>query len=183
MRAGLAAAAFLLAGCTAAPLRPPAEFVPLADAPFALAGRLSARHGNEAVAANFRWRHEPGADELVFATPMGAALARLAGDANGVRLELADGNVATAADWEALTVRALGAPFPVRALAWWVRASPHPRQAFTAEADAAGRLAVLRQDGWEIAYAYREAERSPQRVTLASPGAEVRLVVDAWTLP
>lgn len=181
-RALAAAAAFALAGCAGLPpaSRTGAAFAPLPDAAFEIAGRLSARHGSEGVAAGFRWRHGSGKDELLFSTPIGGALARLDGDATGVRLALADGRTAEDGDWEALTRRVLGAPLPVRGLAWWVRASPHPDSAFAAEADAAGRLLVLRQDGWQIVYAYRDAEARPMRVVLVYPDIELRLVVDAW---
>lgn len=183
-RAIAAAAALTLAACASvAPPRQRVEFVPLPDASFAIAGRLSARYGNDGVAANYRWRHDAGSDELLLAAPLGGALARLSGGPRAVRLELANGEISEASDWEALTVRALGVALPVQGLAWWVRASPRPGTAFAAEADSSGRLEVLRQDGWEIVYAYRDGQALPLRLTLAHPGAEVRLVVDEWSAP
>lgn len=178
-RALAALAALAAAGCATRPAVR-ADFAPAPDAAFTLAGRLSARQGDQGVAAGFRWTHAPGRDELVLATPMGTALARLEGSAAGVRVDLGNGRVEEAPDWESLTARALGAPLPVRGLAWWVRASPHPGSAYAAEADAAGRLAVLRQDGWSVVYAYRDAARLPLRLVLAYPDVEVRLVVDDW---
>lgn len=183
-RAVLAAlAAALLSACATAPVPtvPRAEFAPLPDAPFTVAGRVSAKHGNEGVAANVRWTHDASGDDLLIATPLGAALARLSGGSSSVRLELPDGRALDAADWESLTSRILGVPLPVRGLAWWIRASPSPGSAFQAEPDAVGRLEVLRQDGWEILYAYRDAGRRPVRLTLTYPGVEVRLVVDEWS--
>ncbi len=150
-----------------------------ADAPFELSGRLSARHGENAVAAGFRWTHAPDADELLLATPFGQTLARLTGSAGGVVLELADGAVARAGDWEALTREALGVPVPVRGLAWWVRAAPHPASAHLIERDAAGRVALLRQDGWEVVYGYRDDGPRPARLVLAYPGIDIRLALDA----
>jgi len=180
----VALAALALAACASVvPPRPRVDFVPVPDAPFAITGRLSARYGNEGVAANYRWQHAAAGDELLLTTPLGGALARLTGSAGSARLELAGGGSAQAGDWEALTARALGAPLPVHGLAWWVRASPRPGSAFAAEADAAGRLEVLRQDGWEVVYAYREGVARPVRLTLAHPGVEVRLVVDEWGEP
>lgn len=177
-RAALAAlAAIALASCAVVPPSTTA-FPPLPDAAFELAGRLSARRATDGVAANFRWRHVPRSDEFLLASPMGSTLARLEGSRGRVRLELADGNATEAYDWEALTAQVLGAPLPVRGLAWWVRASPHPDSAYAAEPDAAARLAVLRQDGWEIVYSYRDAEREPMRLVLAFPDVEVRLVID-----
>ena len=184
-RVALAAlAALALAGCAtvAPPAAPPVAFAPLPDQPFTVAGRISARYGNEGVAAHVRWVHDGAGDELLIATPLGATLARLAGGPGGVRLELPDGRAAEAADWESLTERILRVPLPVRGLAWWIRASPSPGSAFEAEADAAGRLEVLRQDGWEIVFAYRDDARRPLRLTLAYPGVEVRLVVDEWAI-
>lgn len=144
-----------------------------------MSGRLSAKHGEAAVAANFRWTHAPGADELTLSTPFGQALARLSGGADGVALELADGAVARAGDWETLTSRALGVPVPVRGLAWWVRAVPHPSSAHALERDAEGRAALLRQDGWEIAFGYRDGAVQPSRLVLAYPDIEIRLALDS----
>ena len=116
----------------------------------------------------------------MLSTPLGAALARLEGNASEVRLALADGRTETAGGWQALTARVLGAPVPVRGLAWWVRGSPHPFSAHSAERDAQTRLSVLRQDGWEIVYDYAGEAPRASRLRLAYPDTEVRLVLDAW---
>jgi len=150
-----------------------------ADVSFELAGRLSARHGEAGVAAGFRWRHAPGTDELVLSTPFGQALARLSGGADGVVLERQDGGVARSGDWETLTREALGVPVPVRGLAWWVRGMPHPASGHLVERDTAGRATVLRQDGWEIVYGYRDESVQPSRLVLGYPGIELRLAVDS----
>lgn len=152
----------------------------LADEPFEIAGRLSARHGREGAAANFRWTHRLDRDELTLATPLGSTLARLNGTSERVRLELPDGRVADAPDWEALTGRVLGAPIPVRGLAWWIRGAPHPGSAHTMERNAASRASVLWQDGWEIVYDYADGGSRPARLRLTYPDTEIRLVVDTW---
>jgi outer membrane lipoprotein LolB len=154
------------------------EDVAVADARFELAGRLSAKHGENAVAASFRWTHAPDADLLVLSTPLGQGLARLSGNADGVVLELADGGVARAGDWEALTREALGVPVPVRGLASWVRGRPHPASPHTLERDASGRVSLLRQDGWEVVYGYRDDGAQPSRLVLAYPDIEIRLAID-----
>ena len=174
----LALAASLAACATPPRVDVAAAAVAPADAPFELSGRLSARHGETGVAASFRWVHAPETDELLLATPFGQALARLSGGANGVVLELQDGGVARSGDWESLTREALGVPVPVRGLAWWVRGAPHPASAHAVERDTAGRPSVLRQDGWEIVYGYRDEGTQPSRLVLAYPGIEVRLAVD-----
>lgn len=181
-RRAFALALVALAGCASGPAtRIDTNPVAVPDTPFEVAGRLSARRGNEGVAANFRWMHRPGRDELLLSTPLGQTLARLEGGDGGVRLEVPDGRNREANDWEALTAEILGAPVPVRGLAWWVRGMPHPRAPHSIERDARSRAAVLRQDGWEIVYDYADAGERPLRLRLAYPEVEIRLVLDQWS--
>ena len=181
MRALLARLAIvMLAGCaTVAPVVDAPTAAP--DVAFDAAGRLSARHGREAATANFRWSHDRGRDELSLASPLGQTLARLTGDASGVRLELPDGRTAEAGDFEALTANVLGAPVPVRGLAWWIRGAAHPRSRAQVERDAAARVSVLRQDGWEIVYDWSADASRPVRLRMTYPDTEIRLVVDEWS--
>jgi outer membrane lipoprotein LolB len=73
---------------------------------------------------------------------------------------------------------------PVARLAWWVQGEPAPGTAVQAvERDAHGRLAVLTQDGWRIAYGYdsRDARDARlRRLDLAGESSEIRLVIDGW---
>jgi outer membrane lipoprotein LolB len=177
------AIAALLVACVPAPLERTNAVVPAPQVAFEVAGRLSARHGSDAVAANFRWRHASQRDELELASPLGQTIALLSGDSSGVQLQPADGNVSTASDWTALTERGLGWPLPVQGLSFWIQGSPHPGSPSTAEAGNDGRVAVLRQDGWTIvyqAYASTEEGARPSRVTLSYPGVELRIAVDRW---
>ena len=150
------------------------------DADFDIAGRLSARQGTQGAAASFRWSHRGDRDSLAFASPLGSTLAQLEGTASGVTLTMPDGRVIQAHDWEALTARTLGAPMPVRGLASWVRGVAHGGSAHSVERDPLGRPAVLRQDGWEIVYAYADDSPRPFRLQLTYVDAELRLVIDRW---
>ena len=172
-----------LAACTTTPPTP-VQQVPLAtvDAPFTLGGRISARRGDAGVAGNFSWQHDPAHDAIELATPLGQTLAKLDGDASAVTAELSDGRSEHAPTWRALTQRAFDVTIPVDGLASWIRAQPRPDAPFHLERDAGGRVSELRQDGWDIVYAYADdAARTPHRLTLSYPGAdpiEVRVVVD-----
>ncbi|MGH8713772.1 MAG: lipoprotein insertase outer membrane protein LolB [Casimicrobiaceae bacterium] len=175
----------LLAGCTPAliaPRAPVAVITPRAS--FKLSGRLSARHGADALAANFHWTHEGGRDELDLSSPLGQTIARLSGDATGVRLQTSNGRIETASDWSTLTTRALGWPLPVEGLAFWIQAVPRAGAPSTIEAGSDGMPAVLRQDGWVIVYQAFEHDAEgvshPQRLTLDYPEVELRIAVDAW---
>lgn len=176
----LLAAVSLLGACAAIPPAP-TRTATASDAAFNIEGRLSAKRGTDAVAANFLWTHEPGADTIALSSPLGQMLAKLSGTSSGARIERADGTVADAADWESLTLRTLAVPLPVTGLAWWIRGVPHPLAAHAIEPDGAGRPAVLWQDGWEIVYAYADdAARLPSRVRLTWPEVEVRIAIDRW---
>ena len=153
-------------------------------APFEAEGRLSARRGNDGVAGQFLWTHDGARDRIVLSSPLGQTIARLDGDAAGVRVEAANGRVETAPAWDALSADALGFPLPVAGLSAWMRGLPREGAAHTLERDASSRPALLRQDGWEIAYAYPDdATARASRLTLRYPGVEaieVRVVVDRW---
>ena len=182
-RAAAVALAFALAAC--ASLQPP-ESVPAtaaaSDEPFVIAGRMSARRGDAGVAGAFTWTHDAHRDAIDLATPLGQTIAQLDGGARGVTVRLQDGRTETAATWRELTERAFGVVIPVDGLAAWVRGVPRAGAHATIERDAAGRVSLLRQDGWEVTYAYADdASRRPSRVDLSYPGAPpvgVRVVVD-----
>jgi outer membrane lipoprotein LolB len=174
-------AMLLLAAC--APLPPAPEVQPptLTDSAFSVVGRLSAKRGSDGVTANFEWVHTPLADAIALATPLGQTLAKLEGSAQGASIVLADGRTASAGSFDALTDRTLGAPLPVSGLVWWIRGAPRPGSAASVERDSRARPVVLRQDGWEIVFAYADdAAALPRRLVLTYPDVEVRVVVDAW---
>jgi outer membrane lipoprotein LolB len=179
-------AALVLAGCAPlapAPESPPVDRAVLA-APFTAEGRISARRGADGVAGQFAWTHDGAHDRIALSSPLGQTIARLAGDGEGVQAEMSDGRVERAPDWDALTSRALGLPLPVGGLSAWLRGLPRDGTPHTLERDAQERPALLRQDGWEVGYAYADAAATrASRVTLRYPGTEpveVRIVVDRW---
>jgi outer membrane lipoprotein LolB len=115
-----------LATCAGLTPTPPASSVVFAAAlpSFEAAGRLSVRHGSDALTANFRWQRDGNRDEVDLASPLGQTIARLTGDGDGVALRTADGRVATGSDWAALTAQSLGWPLPVDGLAFWIQGAP-----------------------------------------------------------
>jgi outer membrane lipoprotein LolB len=186
VRAAAAVALLFLASCTELPRKSESAAPDAAAiaAPFDIEGRLSARRGSEGVAGRFVWMHDGPSDRIEFSSPLGQTVARLAGDASGVRVEASDGRVETAAAWDALSARALGFPLPVSGLAAWLRGLPRPSSVNSVERDAAGRARLLVQDGWEVAYAYAD-DSTPRaaRLTLRYGGdepIELRIVVDRW---
>ncbi|MDQ2916152.1 MAG: lipoprotein insertase outer membrane protein LolB [Casimicrobiaceae bacterium] len=182
-KTALAALAALVTACASLP-PPVAVEAPITalDAPFSIGGRISARRGDAGVAGAFSWSHGARYDAIEISTPLGQTLAKLEGGPHDVTVRLSDGRVERAETWGALTEKAFGVTIPVDGLASWIRGLPRPNARYGVERDTASRVALLRQDGWEVVYAYADdAARKPFRVTLRYPGAdpvEVRVVVD-----
>ena len=174
-----------LAGCAAwAPVPPSAALAP-PEASFDVTGRLSARRGSDGVAAHFAWSHVPGGDRVDVATPTGQVIARMRGDAAGVRVERPNEPPAAFPDWDAVTRDVLGVAIPVDGLASWIQGAAAAGADYGVERDGAGRPLVLRQRGWEIVYAYADAPPPvrPSRLVMRYPDrepVEVRIVVDRW---
>ena len=178
--------AALLGACAPGALQragSPAAVPPVLEA-FEAAGRLSARHGTDALAANFQWRHAKQSDELELVSPLGQTIALLTGDGARIRLRTSDGRVLDAGTWAGLTEEGLGWPLPVDGLKYWIQGAPRADAAFTAEAGDDARIAVLRQDGWTIVYqSYVQLGADgwrPSRLTASYPGIELRLAIDRW---
>ena len=176
----------LLAGaCAPIALQPSSsvKLPPVEDA-FDVSGRLSARHGSDALAANFHWHHAGPRDELELASPLGQTIGLLSGDGTSARLQSADGRALTAEGWTKLTQEGLGWPLPVDGLKYWIQGAPRAGVAFTAEPGDDGRASVLRQDGWTIVYqAYVQISGDvwkPSRLTATYPEVELRLAIDRW---
>ncbi len=182
----LACAAFVVSACTTVPPRPAQPAVSTADEPFAVDGRLSARRGQEGATANFAWKHDDARDRIDFSSPFGQVYARIDGGKDRVVVERPGGATETYADWNSMTLALLGAPVPVDQLAFWIRGAARDGASASVERDAQGRVLVLRQQAWEIVYAYPDDASSarPSRVTLRRQDAEpveVRVVVDRWS--
>jgi len=83
MLRGLVAAAFvvMVAACATAPsVVPERATIDTADAPFSIAGRISARRGDAGVAGSFTWVHDASHDTIDLSTPLGQTLAKLEGN-------------------------------------------------------------------------------------------------------
>jgi outer membrane lipoprotein LolB len=181
LRVVVAALAAALVACASSPQVAPVETA--IEGAFSARGRLSARRAADAVAIHYDWRHSEDSDTFDVATPLGQTVARMRRDASGVRVERPNEPPVEYRDWTALMQAVLGAPIPVDGLAYWVQGAADPRAASAIERDASGRPEVLRQQGWEIVYAYNDGSPRPSRLVMRYPGSEpveVRIVVDAF---
>lgn len=148
---------------------------------FSIEARFSLRHEEKSYTGRLSWRHAGSQDDLLLASPFGQGMARIASDANGVRLTASDGSLHQATDTETLTKQVLGFPLPLKNLADWVRGR-RSDAGFEAQ-DAFGRPLRVRRDGWQIDYEYDsdDPQALPGRLFIEREGVlELRLRIDEW---
>ena len=153
---------------------------------FILEGRFALRHvppegPAQSSSGRLSWTHQPPANHLLIASPLGHAVAEIEQLADGYRLRLADGRLREAADPETLVEDVTGERLPVGELAAWLLG--RPGQGGRLERDTLGRPLCLREAAWRVDYAYDEErpEAPPARVTLTrADGLELRLRIEEW---
>lgn len=180
LKSGAALAAALVAGCALLAPSPPPPPAPAFD----LIGRVAVSYDGRAFSSGMRWQHTVERDELWLLTPAGQALAHIVGDAGGAVFTGADRREYRADDMASLIRNALGWEMPVAHLAWWVQGELAPGAAVqSVERDGLGRLAVLAQDGWRVAYVYESQDVRAgrlRRLELTGESHLIRLVIDGW---
>lgn len=173
----------LLGGCTLMPGTPAPVLRPVQSefAPFALNGRVSIKHNGTQHSAGLRWVHQPTSDELLLLGPLGQTGARVYRDDQGATLD--DGSKHyQAADAESLMQEVLGWHLPLGGLHQWVLGMAADGEA-QVERDERGRIALLRQAGWEVRYlryADDRVDSMPVRLQLRSEALQVQLLIDEW---
>lgn len=151
---------------------------------FELDGRVAVRSAERVYTGQVRWQQDGDVDDIRLLAPLGQTVAVLRGDAGGAVLTTAERREYRASSIESLTRAALGWPLPVAGLRFWVLGQAVPDQPVAGEErDAAGRIIVLVQEPWRIAFAYPEgAATRPSRLDLHRSDAEIRFAIDALKL-
>ncbi len=150
---------------------------------WALSGRISVSTEEDSWSGKLRWRQDGKRFQIAFDAPMGMGAARLRSDDAGVLMEDANGRQYVAADAESLLHRFIGMRLPVAGLRHWVTGLPQPGLSSQLEYDGAGRLARIRQAGWDIRYrGYRHVRNVdlPKKIFIENERLNVRLVIDRW---
>ncbi len=172
-------ALLLLTGCAHQPIaRPPAQ---PEVAPFAMNGRISVRHNGKRDTAGLRWVHKTDTDEILLLNPLGQTAARIFRDERHAVLDDGDMHYEEG-DVEALMMQVLGWRLQLDGLHHWVLAMKRGDEE-RIERDAAGRLSVLHQDGWEVrylAYADDKPDSLPSRMELIRANLKLTIVIDEW---
>lgn len=194
----------LLAACAGLPERPPVadrdrawrshhdKLAPLSV--WEIHGRLALRTETEGWQASMVWVRRDDRHQIDLSGPMGRGHVRLKRDASGAELRDSEQKIYRNSNAEELLVLATGYRFPLEGLNYWVRGLPAPGGSADREFDAWGRLARLRQLGWDIEFleygdhaglelpAKLFARRQPvgERLARADEMFEVRMVIERW---
>ena len=165
--------ALVLCACAPVQLKPPSTVE------FDLAGRIAARHGNDAFTGNLAWRHATSGDEMLISTPLGQGVARIVREGEAVQLTTAEGKQYSAPDAESLTERTLGFRLPLEGMADWVQGRASADTPARVDQGPDGRLRALEQRGWKVEYQQYEGAR-PSLMRLTYPGVELRVAISQW---
>lgn len=170
-----------LGGCALQPIAITPQPAHTESANFAMNGRISVKHDGARDSAGLRWIHRAQTDEMLLLTPLGQTAVRIYRDDKQATLDDGDRHYQDA-DVESLMRQVLGWSLQLDELHRWVLGKAADSAALV-ERDELGRLALLRQDGWEVrylAYADDKADSLPKRLQLSREKLQVMLLIDEW---
>jgi outer membrane lipoprotein LolB len=152
-----------------------------------LSGKLAVRQPSDSGTAIINhWIQNGEAYDLALSSSfLGMGSTRLKGVPGFIELTLPNGETYRSGDPESLVKAATGWQLPLENLTWWIRGLPSPGSDYRLLFDEQGRLAIIRQDGWEIRYdRWQDFLASyptlPARITALKEDKRVRLVVSDW---
>lgn len=185
--------ALTLAGCANLPSLPQGteeaawhrhEAAILAGTQWSLDGSFGLRVGHRGWSAGLRWREADDRYHIDIYDPLGRTVAVLAGRPGDVTLRDDRGRSYRASSAAGLMKRALGWSLPVSGLRYWIRGVPVPGMPVeTRRLDGRGRLAQLRQSGWDLRYQdydYDTVNARPMRVVMTHGDVRLVVVVNQW---
>ncbi len=150
---------------------------------FELGGRIGVLTEKKGFSAILRWHHYAEGDDIGLYSPLGSQLGQIIANADGVVLTTSDHKTYTAADVETLTQQTMGWSLPLTGLNDWVLGRPARGDAEILAWDAAGRIAHLRQNGWDIEYPqYVQVNSSqlPAKIFMKNAMLDLKLMVESW---
>lgn len=140
------------------------------------------------LSANIFWQQQsPQAYHVMLFGPLGFSAVELNGQADQVNLKDSHGRVYHSSNPESLMMEQLGWSLPVSSLYYWVRGLPAPGAITDVQYDAFHRIALLKQQGWEmhfISYTRVQWMELPTEIIFEKESFFMRLTVedDSWQI-
>ncbi|NWN92486.1 outer membrane lipoprotein LolB [Marinobacter adhaerens] len=152
-----------------------------------LTGKLAVRQPSDSGTALINhWIQKGEAYDLALSSSfLGMGSTTLKGVPGFIELTLANGETYRSGDPAALMEAATGWQLPLESLTWWIRGLPSPGSDYRLLFNDQGKLAIIRQDGWEIRYDRWHEQQSnipalPARITALKDQKRVRVAVGDW---
>lgn len=154
-------------------------------ASFEISGALAARSKNKGWSAQLNWvQRGASAYQIRLSGPLGSGTVLISKSGNIVTLK--DGpKTASSSNAGALLKQQTGISLPVNSLYYWVRGIPAPGSIQSEKHDAAGRLLMLRQNGFIVEYLQYTAYGNqilPSHIRLQGNGVFIKLIVKRWRI-
>jgi outer membrane lipoprotein LolB len=150
-----------------------------------LQGRLALKGPHDSASGSVQWWQGKEGFDLRLHGAFGRGALRLTENTAGARLERADEAPIEASSAAVLLADALpDMPLPLESLRYWVTGRPAPGAVEAQWLDADNRIALLRQDGWEIRYLEYQSVPPwalPGKLQATRGDIELRLAVKRWT--
>ncbi|SOB76503.1 outer membrane lipoprotein LolB [Marinobacter sp. LV10R510-11A] len=152
-----------------------------------LRGKLAVRQPSDSGTAIINhWIQQGEAYDLALSSSfLGMGSTTLKGVPGFIELTLSNGETYRSGDPEALVKAATGWQLPLQSLTRWIRGLPALDGDFLLLFDDQGKLAMIRQAGWEIRYdRWHEPQGDrpalPARVTALKEQKRIRVAVSRW---
>ena len=148
-----------------------------------LSGKLSIDDGMDGGSGRLSWQIRNEDSQMNFRGALGKGAWQLDSGPGYAHLHKADGSMISSVSVDDLVESELGWRIPVNSLKWWALGLPAPGANERLDLDSKGRVLVMQQHGWNIAYErYGEfdAVLLPTRITIEGHGVRLRMVISKW---
>jgi outer membrane lipoprotein LolB len=150
---------------------------PAVDA-FSISGRLLLKQGQRRDHLRFTWDHTVTADTLLLNTALGQGVAKLTRNnekESVARLDLADGKVYQATNWQALSQQVFGQALPLDVLPQWLRG------AYPQWRGEAGKWQIVVSEAQALpSTAGRQHQLMPRIIQMSSDDVVLNVVIESW---
>ncbi|MFV8571734.1 lipoprotein insertase outer membrane protein LolB [Marinobacter sp. SBS5] len=152
-----------------------------------LSGKLAVKQPSDSGTAVINyWQQRNESYELALSSSfLGLGSTQLKGVPGYIHLTMPNGDSYQSSEPEKLIQAATGWQLPIDNLTWWIKGLPAPDGDFRLLFDEQNKLAILKQDGWEIRYDrwhpfVETLPELPARITALKGDKRVRVVISRW---
>ena len=183
--------ALVLGGCATSPV---SKLPPLPDwesrtrllaelSDWEFRGRIGVSSSQDGFNGKLRWQQSVDGYSASVSGPMGFGSVLIVGNSDFVRLTGNDGETTLLTDPQQDLRERYGWTIPVQSLRFWALGIPDPQNEAITIFDTEGRLASLKQGGWQVIYSdYRDVagQAMPKRLSATADDVKVVVIIQNW---